>query len=112
MEPERASVVIRLAHISKKSMVCDPWRGGLSGPPPPDSDPGREELSCGRSPDGLAESTLSRGRWRPAVEPDLWGAEGPGLKPAASMMSSVREKGGGGSTVKPLDRAPDNVMTS
>lgn len=80
-------MVIRLAHISKKSMVCDPWRGGLSGV----SDPGREELSCGRSAVG---STLSRGRWRPAVEPDLWGAEGPGLKPAASMMSSVR--GGGG----------------
>lgn len=84
---QRASVVIRLAHISKKSMVCDPWRGVSRGELP-DRDPGREELSWGRSIAGLAESILSLGLWRPAVEPDLWGVDDPDLKPTASIMSS------------------------
>lgn len=86
--PQRASVVMRLAHISKKSMVWDPWRGVSRGELP-DREPGREELSWGRSMAGLAESMLSRGRWRPAVEPDRWGVDDPDLKPTASMMSSV-----------------------
>lgn len=63
-------MVIRLAHISKKSMVCEPWRGVSVGELP-DREPGREELSWGRSTAGLAESTLSLGLWSPAVEPDL-----------------------------------------
>ncbi|KAA8589847.1 hypothetical protein FQN60_013212, partial [Etheostoma spectabile] len=73
---QRARVVIRLAHISKKSMVCDPWRGEIRGELP-DRDPGREELSWGRSNAGLAESMLSLGLWRPAVEPDRWGVDDP-----------------------------------
>lgn len=67
---QRASDVIRLAHISKKSMVCDPWRGASRGELP-DRDPGREELSWGRSTAGLAESMLSLGLRRPTVDPDL-----------------------------------------
>lgn len=88
---QRASVVIKLAHISKKSMVCDPWRGVSRGELP-DSDPGREELSWGRSMAGLAESMLSRGLWSPAMEPDLWGVDDPDLKPTASMISSEGHK--------------------
>ena len=68
-------------------MVCDPWRG-VSWGELPDRDPGREELNWGRSMAGLAESMLSLGLWRPAVEPDLWGVDEPDLKPTASMMSS------------------------
>ena len=83
---QRASVVIKLAHISKKSMVCDPWREVSRGEEP-DSDPGREELSSCRSSAGVAESMLSLGLCSPAVEPDLWGVDDPNL-PAASMMSS------------------------
>lgn len=54
----------------------------------PDREPGREELSWGRSTAGLAESMLSLGLWSPAVEPDLWGVDEPDLKPTASTMSS------------------------
>ena len=68
--PQRARVVIRLAHISKKSMVCDPCRGASWGALPA-SEPGREELSwASESMAVLAESTLSLGLNRPAVEPD------------------------------------------
>ncbi|CAB1324173.1 unnamed protein product [Coregonus sp. 'balchen'] len=87
----RASVVMRLAHISKKSMVWLPWRGvgvEVMRAALEHSDPGREELSWGRSTAGKAESTLSLGLWSPAVEPDLWGVEEPDLNPTASMMSS------------------------
>lgn len=54
----------------------------------PDREPGREELSRGRSTAGLAESMLSLGLRSPAVEPDLWGVDEPDLKPTASTMSS------------------------
>ena len=92
--PQRASVVIRLAHISKKSMVWEPWRGASRGALQ-ESDPGREELSWGRSMAGLAESMLSLGLWRPAVEPERWGVDEPDLNPTASIISS----GGGGGSV-------------
>lgn len=67
---------MRLAHISKKSMVWLPRRGVEVGVEVrraalKHSDPGREELSWGRSTAGKAESTLSLGLWSPAVEPDL-----------------------------------------
>lgn len=81
---QRASVVIKLAHISKKSMVCDPWREVSRGEEP-NSD--TEELSSCMSSAGVAESMLSLGLCSPAVEPDLWGVDDPDL-PAASMMSS------------------------
>lgn len=37
----------------------------------------------------LAESMLSLGLRRPAMDPDLWGVEEPDLNPTASMMSSA-----------------------
>lgn len=82
---------MRLAHISKKSIVWLPCRGvgaEVRRAALEHSDPGREELSLGRSTAGQAESTLSLGLWSPAVEPDLWGVEEPDLNPTASMMSS------------------------
>jgi hypothetical protein len=63
---------MRLAHISKKSMVWLPWRGvDVMRAALEHSDTGRDELSWGRSTAGKAESTLSLGLWSPAVEPDL-----------------------------------------
>lgn len=86
---QRARAVMRLAHISKKSMVWEPCRGERWGALlDREREPGRDELSWDRSTPGLTESMLSLGLWRPAVEPDLCGVDEPDLKPTASMISS------------------------
>ena len=75
-------------------MVWEPWRGASWGALPA-SEPGSEELSWAReSMAVLAESTLSRGRNRPAVEPDRWGVDDPDLKPVSSVMSSGDDRKG------------------
>lgn len=86
---QRARVVMRLAHISKKSMVLLPCRGARRGVLPV-REPGRELLSWGISTATLAESMLRRGRWRPAVEPERWGVDDPDLCSITSSESEQR----------------------
>ena len=80
--------MIRLAHISKKSMVWLPWRGASIGMLPV-SEPGRELLSWGISMATDAESMLRRCRWSPAMEPERCGVDEPDF---CSMMSSEKDE--------------------
>lgn len=78
-------MVIRLAHISKKSIVWLPNRG-LARENEPEKDPYIDPLWEGHST--LTESMLSRGRCRPAAEHERWGVEEPDLcsRTSSSML--------------------------
>lgn len=84
---QRAKVVIRLAHISKKSMVWLPRRGEAEDKVLPVKEPEREPESEWFS--AVVESKLDRGLCRPAAEQDRWGVEEPDL---CSTTSSERSK--------------------
>lgn len=85
VEYQRAKVVIRLAHISKKSMVWLPRRGGAEDKVLPVKEPVREPESEWFS--AVVESKLDLGLCRPAAEQERWGVEEPDL---CSTISSER----------------------
>lgn len=84
---QRARAMMRLAHISKKSMVWLPRRGGSEGMLPT-KEPLREPVSDWHSV-AAAASMLRRGRCKPAAEQERWGVEEPDL---CSITSSWRAK--------------------
>lgn len=74
---QRARAMIRLAHISKKSMVWLPRRGVTEGMVPT-KEPLREPIRDWHSA-AAAASMLSLGRCKPAAEQERWGVEEPDL---------------------------------
>lgn len=74
---QRARAMMRLAHISKKSMVWLPRRGGTEGMLPT-KEPLREPIRDWHSV-AAAASMLRRGRCKPAAEQERWGVEEPDL---------------------------------
>lgn len=73
---------MRLAHISKKSMVWLPRRG-VTEDMLPVKEPVRDPVSDWHS--AAAESILSLGLCKPAAEQERWGVDEPDL---CSMTSS------------------------
>lgn len=74
---QRARAMMRLAHISKKSMVWLPRRGGTEGMLPT-KEPLREPIRDWHSV-AAAASMLRRGRCKPAAEQERCGVEEPDL---------------------------------
>ena len=74
---QRARAMIRLAHISKKSMVWLPRRGVTEGMVPT-KEPLREPISDWHSV-AAAASMLSLGRCKPAAEQERCGVDEPDL---------------------------------
>lgn len=74
---QRARAMIRLAHISKKSMVWLPRRGATEGMLPT-KEPLREPISDWHSV-AAAASMLSLGRCKPAAEQERCGVDEPDL---------------------------------
>lgn len=84
---QRARAMIRLAHISKKSMVWLPRRGGTEEMLPT-KEPLRDPISDWHSA-AAAASMLSLGRCKPAAEHERCGVDEPDL---CSITSSSRQQ--------------------
>lgn len=83
---QRARAMIKLAHISKKSMVWLPRRGGTEEMLPT-KEPLRDPISDWHSV-AAAASMLSLGRCKPAAEHERCGVDEPDL---CSITSSLRQ---------------------
>lgn len=80
--------MIRLAHISKKSMVWLPRRGVTEDNVFPVKEPVREPESEWLS--GVTESKLDLGLCKPAAEQERWGVEEPDLCSTTSSEMDQR----------------------
>lgn len=80
--------MIRLAHISKKSMVWLPRRGGTEDNVLPVKEPVREPES--EWPSAVTESKLDLGLCKPAAEQERWGVEEPDLCSTTSSEMNKR----------------------
>lgn len=87
---QRANVVIRLAHISKKSMVWLPRRGETEDKVLPVREPVREPDSEWLSV--VVESKLDLGLCKPAAEPERCGVEEPDLCSTTSSSILLKSK--------------------
>lgn len=83
--------MIRLAHISKKSMVWLPRRGGTEGMLPT-KEPLRDPISDWHSV-AAAASMLSLGRCKPAAEHERCGVDEPDLCSITSSSRRRKKKG-------------------